>query len=171
MGAIPPVDPSRPPSRSKRLATRWALSRPGNWVYSRFAQPVDLALARVSGGRVNTGMGLLPIVFLTARGAKSGLERTVPLVYFTDGDDVIVIATSFGRPRYPAWYRNVKANPEVTLRVNDRSGRYHAREVEGPDHDDLLARAERLYAGYGVYQQRLAGVRHVPVLRLSPNVL
>jgi deazaflavin-dependent oxidoreductase (nitroreductase family) len=168
VGAIAPVDPARPPSRIKRIATRWALSRPGNWLYSRFAQPVDLVLARVSGGRLNTGMNLIPIVFLTARGAKSGLERTVPLVYFTDGDDVIVIATSFGRPRYPSWYRNVTANPEVTLEANGRSALYRAREVTGADHDELLARAEKLYTGYGVYQQRLSGVRHVPVMRLSP---
>ena len=168
MGTIPPVDPNAPPSRFKRLATAFALSRAGNWFYSRFAHRIDARLAPLAGGRLNTAMGVLPIVWLTARGAKSGIERTVPLVYFTDGDDVIVIATSFGRARYPAWYRNVTANPEVTLWANGRSGRYRARETAGDDHDTLLAQAEHLYRGYGVYQQRLAGVRHVPVLRLSP---
>jgi deazaflavin-dependent oxidoreductase (nitroreductase family) len=152
----------------KRAATVWALSRPGTWFYSKVAARVDAALMRATRGRVNLAARLVPIVLLTARGAKSGVERTVPLVYFTDGDDAIVIATSFGRPRYPAWYRNLTANPDVTLWVDGHSGRYRARETTGADHDELLARARQLYRGYGVYQQRLEGVRHVPVLRLSP---
>ena len=73
-----------------------------------------------------------------------------------------------GRPRYPAWYRNVTAQPEVTLWADGRSGRYRAREVSGPDRDQLYAQARQLYRGYGIYEQRVAGVRHVPVLRLSP---
>jgi deazaflavin-dependent oxidoreductase (nitroreductase family) len=168
VGAIPPVDPTRPPSLPKRIALRWALSRPGYWFYSNYAQPIDTVLARLTGGRVNTGMGLVPVVFMTARGARSGAERTVPLVYFTDGGDVILMASSFGRPKYPAWYRNLKANPDVTLRVGRRSGRYRAREVEGPEHDELFERAKLLYRGYGNYEQMLSGVRHVPVLRLTP---
>jgi F420H(2)-dependent quinone reductase len=111
VGAIPPVDPTRPPSLLKRMATVWALSRPGTWFYSKVAARVDARLARATGGRVNLAARLVPIVLLTVRGAKSGVERTVPLVYFTDGDDAIVVATSFGRPKYPAWYRNVTANP------------------------------------------------------------
>jgi deazaflavin-dependent oxidoreductase (nitroreductase family) len=79
-----------------------------------------------------------------------------------------VIASSFGRPKYPAWYRNATANPEVTLWADGRSGRYRAREVEGPDHDELLARAEQLYRGYRVYAGQVAGIRHIPVLRLTP---
>jgi hypothetical protein len=52
---------------------------------------------------LHSARGILPLVLLTARGARSGLERTVPLVYFTDGGDVILMASSFGRPRFPAW--------------------------------------------------------------------
>jgi deazaflavin-dependent oxidoreductase (nitroreductase family) len=162
------VDPTRPPSRTKRLATVVALTRAGNWFYSKIAARVDPALMRATRGRVNLGARLLPITLLTARGARSGVQRTVPLVYFTHGEDVVVIASSFGRPRYPAWYRNVMANPEVTLWADGRSGRYRARETIGPDHDELLGLARQLYRGYGVYERRLQGVRHVPVLRLSP---
>jgi len=168
VGAIPAVDPTRPPSLPKRIATAFALTRVGTWFYSKVAARVDPALMRATRGRVNLGARLVPIVLLTVRGAKSGIERTVPLVYFTDGDDVIVIASSFGRPRYPAWYRNVTAQPEVTLWADGRSGRYRAREVSGPDRDQLYAQARQLYRGYGIYEQRVAGVRHVPVLRLSP---
>ncbi|MBZ5564047.1 MAG: nitroreductase family deazaflavin-dependent oxidoreductase [Acidobacteriia bacterium] len=121
----------------------------------------------MSGGRVNFAAGLLPVVLLTTHGARSGVERTVPLVYFTDGEDVILIASSFGRPRYPAWYHNIKANPDITLEARGRRARFHAREVNGEDRARLYELAKQLYRGYGDYEQRTAGIRHVPVLRLA----
>jgi deazaflavin-dependent oxidoreductase (nitroreductase family) len=96
------------------------------------------------------------------------LSRTVPLLYFTDGDDVVLMASSFGRPRYPAWYHNLKANPEASLYRQGREGRYLAREADGAERDRLYEQAGGLYRGYGIYAERVAGVRRVPVLRLSP---
>lgn len=165
---IPAVDPGRRRSPLLKLATRIALTRPGTWFYSRVAARIDPWLVRRSRGRLSSVRGLLPVVLLTARGARSGLERTVPLVYFTDDDEVILIASSFGRPRYPSWYHNIKANPEVTLEAMGRSGRFTARETDGDDRDRLYELAKSLYSGYGDYEERTAGIRHVPVLRLSP---
>jgi deazaflavin-dependent oxidoreductase (nitroreductase family) len=165
---IPAVDPRRAAGPLIRIATRIALTRPGTWIYSQGAAKVDPWLLRHSGGRVSSVKGILPVVLLTARGARSGLERTVPLVYFTDGGDVILIASSFGRPKYPAWYHNLKANPEATLAARGRSGRFRAREVEGEDRARLYELAKGLYSGYGNYEERTAGIRHVPVLRLTP---
>jgi deazaflavin-dependent oxidoreductase (nitroreductase family) len=122
---------------------------------------------RRSAGRVNLAAGLLPVVLLSVRGAQTGVERTVPLVYFTDGGEVILIASSFGRPRYPAWYHNIKANPEVTLEAKGRTARFRAREVDGEDRARLYELAKQLYTGYGNYEERTAGIRHVPVLRLT----
>ncbi len=166
--SIPAVDPSGRPSPALGLATRIALTRPGTWFYSRVAARIDPWLVRTSRGRVSSIRGILPVVLLTVRGARSGLERTVPLVYFTDGEEVILIASSFGRPRYPAWYHNIKANPEVTLEAMGRSGRFRARETDGEDRQQLYELAKQLYSGYGDYEQRTAGIRHVPVLRLAP---
>ncbi len=148
--------------------TEVALSKPGTWFYSQVAARFDPWLARLTGGRMSSTLGLLPIVLLTARGARSGLERTVALVYFSDGEDVILVASSFGRAKFPAWYHNLKANPGARLEAMGRTGTYTAIEVEGPERDRLYALAEQLYSGYGNYQQRTSGIRHVPVLRLSP---
>jgi deazaflavin-dependent oxidoreductase (nitroreductase family) len=165
--AIPAVDPSAPPARLLGISTKIALSKPGTWFYSQVSARIDPWLLRVSGGRFSSLLGVLPIVLLSARGAKSGIERTVPLVYFTDGQDVILIASSFGRPRYPAWYHNLKANPEVKLDAAGRSARFRARETEGEDRTRLYELAKQLYRGYGNYEQRTEGIRHVPVLRLT----
>ena len=116
---------------------------------------------------MSSSAGLLPVVLLTTRGARSGLDRTVPLVYFTDSEEVILIASSFGRPRYPAWYHNIKANPQVTLETMGRSARFSVRETEGEDRERLYELAKMLYSGYGDYQQRTEGIRHVPVLCLT----
>jgi deazaflavin-dependent oxidoreductase (nitroreductase family) len=165
--AIPEVDPSRPRTGPLGLLTRLALTKPGTWLSSEVIARIDPWLMRRSGGRINLAAGLLPVVLLTVRGARTGVERTVPLVYFTDGGEVILIASSFGRPRYPAWFHNIKANPEVTLEAKGRSGRFRAREVEGEDRARLYELAKQVYTGYGNYEQRTAGIRHVPVLRLT----
>jgi deazaflavin-dependent oxidoreductase (nitroreductase family) len=165
--AIPRVDPLRPRTGLLGLVTRFALTRPGTWLFSEVAARIDPVLMRRSAGRVNLAGGLLPVVLLTVRGARSGVQRTVPLVYFTDGDEAILIASSFGRPRYPAWYHNIKANPEVTLEAKGRSARFMARETDGEDRARLYELAKQLYTGYGNYEERTAGVRRVPVLRLA----
>lgn len=169
MGAgIPEVDPRSSASSIRRALTSVALSKPGTWFYSRVAARIDPPLARLSRGHLNSTFGMLPIVLLSTRGARTGLERTVALVYFTDGNDVILIASSFGRPKFPAWYHNLKANSRVRLQARGREGHYAAVEVEGEDRERLYELAQRLYSGYGIYQQRASGVRHIPVLRLSP---
>jgi deazaflavin-dependent oxidoreductase (nitroreductase family) len=152
----------------RRLLTPFALSKPGTWYGINIAARVDPALMRLTGGRVNLGGNVLPTLLLTVRGRRSGTERTVPLVYFSDGDDVILMASSFGRPRLPAWYHNVMASPEVTLTAGGVSERFRAIEVEGPERDALYEKAKQVYEGYGLYEERTAGIRRVPVLRLTP---
>ena len=150
------------------MLTAFGMSNAGNWYGIKLAARVDPKLMKLTGGRANLLGNLLPTLLLTVRGRKSGAERTVPLVYFSDGDDVILMASSFGRPKFPAWYHNIKASPEVTLTAGGVSERYRATEVEGPERDALYEKAKGVYAGYGLYEERTAGVRRVPVLRLSP---
>jgi deazaflavin-dependent oxidoreductase (nitroreductase family) len=79
------------------------------------------------------------------------------------------MASSFGRPRFPAWYLNLKANPDVTLTAGGVSERYRAMEVEGPERERLYEKAKQVYAGYGIYEEKTEGIRRVPVLRLEPR--
>jgi deazaflavin-dependent oxidoreductase (nitroreductase family) len=164
---IPAVDPTRPPTRFKRAILPVALSGPGTWFYINVASRIDPALIRATGGRVDSSFGAVPLLLLTTRGARSGQPRTVPLLYFTDGGDVVLMASSFGRPKLPAWFHNLKADPECTLLRRGVEARHVARETEGEDRDRLFELAKQLYRGYGVYEQRVAGIRRVPVLRLS----
>jgi deazaflavin-dependent oxidoreductase (nitroreductase family) len=134
-----------------------------------FAAHVDPLLLRMSRGRVAT-TAFFPVVNLIARGRKSGEQRQTTLVYFTRGGEVILIASSFGREKNPAWYYNATANPDVELLVKGERLPYRVRETEGEEREHLLDLAEQLYPGYGDYRRRTAGIRQIPVLALSPRV-
>jgi deazaflavin-dependent oxidoreductase (nitroreductase family) len=106
-------------------------------------------------------------VLLTHTGARSGTRRTTPLIYFTDRDRVILIASNYGSSRHPAWYHNVKANPEVTLSARGFEGRFIGAEVSGAERDRLWALATGWLAGYDQYQKS-AGQRQIPMLAFTP---
>jgi deazaflavin-dependent oxidoreductase (nitroreductase family) len=163
---IPAVDPTAPRGRVMNALHRFGMSDAGRWYGINIASRIDPPLLRLTGGRFAT-TGMMPLVLLRVRGRKSGELRTVPLVYFTDGDDVILVASSFGRAKNPAWYLNLVANPDVELTAGGVTAPYRAREVRGAERDRLFALARANYEGYGNYEI-LAGDREIPVLALSP---
>lgn len=168
-GAIKPVDPTRSPRGWRRLAHRISNTDFGRSIGINVAAKVDPLLLKLTGGRI-AFTAFFPLVRLVTVGRRSGLERIVPLVYFTQGEEVILIASSFGRERHPAWYLNAKANPNVELIApGGRRLPYVARETEGEERERLLDLATRLYEGYGEYRRRTAGVREIPVLALRPR--
>jgi deazaflavin-dependent oxidoreductase (nitroreductase family) len=140
---------------------------PGTWFAKRIASKLDPVLLRLTGGRMSTAIGF-PTVNLTTTGRRSGEPRTTTLLYFTRGDDVVLIASRFGNASHPAWYLNLTANPEAELVARGRRGTYVAREVSGPERDELYSLAVRMYRGYGQYED-LAGDRTIPVLVLTPS--
>ena len=59
----------------------------------------------------------VPTLLLTTTGSKSGVERMLPLIYGTDGDEYIIIASKGGYQDDPAWYTNLVAQPQVHVQV------------------------------------------------------
>ena len=165
---VPAVDPNQQ-TTLMRAAVAFARKPAGRWFAINVSSRVDPLLLKASGGRLST-FSMAPVVMLTVPGRKSGEPRTSALLYFTHGDDVVVIASSFGREKHPAWYHNVMAHPEVTLTAGGKTGQYVAREATGEERERLWAIANRLYAGYDDYKARAAAVgRTIPVLVLSPR--
>lgn len=162
---IPPADPTRRQSPLRRGVMRVGISKPGTWYVKKISPKVDPTLARLTNGRV-TSIPVLPILLLHHVGAKSGQPRVSPLVYFTDGDDVVLIASNYGGKKHPAWFHNVKANPEVTLEARGRKGRYRARIAEGAERDRLFALAKAHSIAYQRYESITD--RKIPVVVLSP---
>lgn len=167
MGRVPPIDPAKPRRLRKALMEPIALTGAGRWFTINVAPRIDGTLGRASGGRLTSLPGI-PMVLLTHRGAKSGRTYVTPLLYFTEGEDAVIIASNYGRERNPAWLANVRANPEVSLEARGRGGRYRARVVsDGPERDRLFDLAKRLTRVYGSYEER-ASHRTINVVVLSP---
>src|SRR3954470_15681190 len=91
---------------------------------------IDRRLLPLTRGRMSTGLGQ-PVVLLHVRGAKSGVERTVPLLATKDGDRVLLVASKAGAPKHPAWFHNVRANPDVEVTLDGARVPMHAQILEG----------------------------------------
>jgi deazaflavin-dependent oxidoreductase (nitroreductase family) len=124
-----------------------------------------IAEFRANGGTVTGPFEHAPLLLLTTTGAKSGLPRTSPVVYTTDGDRLVVIASMGGAPTHPAWYHNLVANPTVTVELPGEQ--FEARAV--PAQDDERARLYRAQADlmptFDEYQQKTN--REIPVVVLE----
>ena len=167
MGRVPPFDPSAKQGPVLQALSWLARQRPATWFLVNVGNRVDPLLMRLSGGRLKTTL-IAPTVLLTHTGARSGTRRTTPLAYFSDGDDVVLIASRGGHERNPSWLHNIKANPEVELWSGGRGGRYRARVAAGPERRRLWELATRFYPGFASYQER-AGQREIPVVVCSPE--
>jgi deazaflavin-dependent oxidoreductase (nitroreductase family) len=163
---IPPLDPAAPKSLPLRVLEPLFLSKAGKWTLMNVSRRVDPTILRLTRGRFSTVM-VLPAVLLTVKGAKSGIERTIPLLYFTDGDRVVLMASNFGGAKHPGWYHNVKANPEVTLYGGGYGGRFIAEEAVGAERDRLFERAKAMTEGYARYETTTGG-RTIPVVVFTP---
>lgn len=165
---VPSVDPRAKRGPFARALARFLRTEQGRWFAINVAARCDPYLLRVTRGYVGFGL-MLPSANLTTTGAKSGAVRTATILYFTDGDDVILVASSFGRDKHPGWYYNLKAHPEATLERAGRSGRYRAVEVDDElERQRLFALVDQLYPGYADYRVRAGAVgRRIPIMRLS----
>jgi deazaflavin-dependent oxidoreductase (nitroreductase family) len=114
--------------------------------------------------------GAPPSLLLHTVGAKTGAPRTNALTYAKDGDSYLIVASNAGAKRYPAWYHNLKAHPDVEINVGPRRLAVTARIV-GPDDADY----ERLWriaddnngGRYSAYQERTS--RPITVIELTPK--
>ncbi len=160
------MDPTRRKGALRRGQEAFGRTGIGRWYGVHIAAPLDARLLRRTGGRVRLA-GSLPTALLTTTGARSGEPRRAPVVYFHDGDDVVLVASSFGRDTNPAWYHNLVAHPAVSL--NDEP--FTATEVDDEsEYERLFALASVVFSGYADYRARTDAVgRHIPVLRLTPR--
>ena len=124
-----------------------------------------IAEFRANGGKVGPPFEGAPMVLLTSVGAKSGKQRVNPLVYTTDGDRYVIIASKGGAPTNPDWYYNVKANPEVTVEIGEETFAARATVAEPAERDRLFAAQAELMPGFKDYEK--ATDRVIPVVVLE----
>jgi deazaflavin-dependent oxidoreductase (nitroreductase family) len=137
-----------------------------SWPVLRHVMGLHTVAYRTTGGLIGHRVPFAPpMLLLDHKGAKSGIERTTPLVYVSDGDDVVLIASKGGNPKNPAWFHNLKANPETTVQIGSERRPVRARVATDEERGRLWAKAVETYGGYAGYQKRTN--RKIPIVVLE----
>jgi deazaflavin-dependent oxidoreductase (nitroreductase family) len=120
------------------------------------------------------GLGIGPwgdhVLLMTAKGVKSGDAITTPLVYGREGDQYVIVASKGGSPKHPAWFGNIKANPEVEVEVANANGtetfKARAQVVESrAERDRLYEEMSKIWPSFKDYQTKTG--RLIPVVILE----
>jgi F420H(2)-dependent quinone reductase len=122
---------------------------------------------RATGGKLGGRMRKSPILLLNTVGRKTGQQRTTPLLYVVDGEHMAIVASAGGAPKHPAWFLNLKANPETSIEVGDRKLRVRAEVASPEEKPRLWAKLTEMYPTYDDYQKRTD--REIPVVILHPR--
>jgi len=185
------VDPNHPRSLLSRAYASFSATRLGRFISSNLAWKLDPYLLRATRGRF--GMGLvLPTALLETRGAKTGALRRNAVIYFhdkkqiknnesqnnenqvtdnetrttIDENRVTIIASKAGAEQHPAWFHNLRANPDVTFGGIPMHATVISDQAEC---DRIWALADRVFAPYATYRREAAKVnRTIPIIQLTP---
>ena len=158
------VDPYARRGRLYRAACRFSVTRAGGWLAMNFGWKLDPLLLKLTGGRLSTAWPLAAAL-LETRGARTGRRRRNATLYFHDGDRVTVVASLRGWPRNPAWYYNLRNDPDVVFGGTP----YRAEIVEDSAvRERLWDLADRVYPQFAGFREEAekAG-RTIPIIQLK----
>ncbi len=129
-----------------------------------------IADLRANGGRPSSGpLAGHPLLVMWSTGAVSGERRRAILTYTRDGDDYVVAGTKGGAPTDPAWVRNLRADPAVTLEVAGEVFPATAEIVDPETRDRLWEQHATELPWFRPYPEKTDRV--IPVVRLRPSRL
>jgi F420H(2)-dependent quinone reductase len=135
------------------------------WLWERFTD-FHTAVYKASHGRIGGTTYGVPVALVESVGRKSGKRRTHPLLCKEDGENLVLIASKGGVNKHPAWYFNLKANPETNAWWRGSKRPVRAREADGEERDRLWRMMADAYPEYENYQRRTE--RQIPVVVLEP---
>jgi len=124
-----------------------------------------------NGGKPGGYFKDAPVLLLHSIGAKSGVERTQPLMHLPEGEGRWYVFASFGgAPNNPAWYHNLIANPDFDISIGDGTTisrvPVHARVLEGEERDTIYARQASLFPQFAEYEKKTTREK-IPVIELT----
>lgn len=137
-----------------------------NPTFVRLFAGLHRTVLRLSGGRLLTGFKGEPMILLTTTGRRTGEPRTWPLTGLRAGAGWAVAASNGGHDHHPAWYLNLVADPNASVREGRRTVAVRARITEGAERDEWYQRFEDYLSNYTAYRQ--ATDRVIPVVLLEP---
>jgi deazaflavin-dependent oxidoreductase (nitroreductase family) len=140
------------------VTTEQPIDNPTGWVNRHIQDYVE------SGGTRGHRWNGAPTLLLTTRGRKTGDLRRTALIYGSDGDRYLVVASYGGGPRHPAWYHNLLADPDVTVQVGEETFPAHARPATADERPRLWELMAEIWPDYDNYQRKTDRVIPVVVI-------
>ena len=135
----------------------------------RIGTIVHRFLYRFSGGRIGSGGQGRRFLLLTTTGRKTGKQRTVPLLYVPDGENLVVVASNGAAAWDPAWWMNLKHNPRANIQVGRLVKTVRAEKASGEERRRLWAILTKVYPPYEGYEKRTTREISVVILRPGGN--
>lgn len=125
-------------------------------------------LLKVTFGKVGWKAGTMPVVELTTTGRKSGQPRSVMLTSpVQQGDAIVIVASKGGEPTHPAWFLNLRDDPNVQVALGGGPRKpYVARIATSEERAELWPQVTATYKGYAGYQAKTD--REIPLVFLTP---
>lgn len=165
MSALRYVDPHAKRGRVYLAVCRLSTTSAGLWLSSK-AWKLDPLLLRFTKGRLST-TGPVAAALLETRGARSGEPRRNATLYFHDGARVTIVASKRGEPENPAWYYNLRQDPDVVYAGLPFRAEIVQDEAERQRLWDL---ADRVFPPFAVYREWAGKTgRVIPIVQLVPR--
>jgi deazaflavin-dependent oxidoreductase (nitroreductase family) len=135
--------------------------------YYKVGTRIHRAIFNISKGRIFGRAFGMPIIELVTFGRRSGKARATMLsVPIIDGDRLVLVASFGGDDRHPAWYLNLRSNPEVRVTIAGLTRTMIARIATEEERSELWPQIISVFEGYARYQKRTE--RPIPVVILEP---
>jgi deazaflavin-dependent oxidoreductase (nitroreductase family) len=126
----------------------------------------NVALLRISKGRIGNSFLGVPVLLMTTTGRKSGKPRTRPLYYLAYNHQIVLVASNAGTEKDPAWLLNLKANPEVSVDVDGKNSRMRAHIATAEEKDELWPHLTEMFPTWQMMEDR--SKRDFKVVVLDP---
>lgn len=122
-----------------------------------------------TGGRLGHDAMGMPVLELTTTGRRSGEPRSVMLTApLREGEAYVVVASRGGDDTHPAWFLNLRDDPDVEVAVQGGARRpMRARIADPATRAELWPRIAGRYRNYAGYQRRTD--REIPLVLLEPR--
>jgi deazaflavin-dependent oxidoreductase (nitroreductase family) len=141
----------------------------GSPLFAKLAPPIitplDKLVHKLSGGRLLLSRGMLPVLMLTATGAKTGEPRRVPLACLPDGDVIYLVGSNFGREKHPAWSGNLIKTPRATVSLDGQTFAVDAHLLSDDEKAEVWPKLLEMWPTYDRYVER--SNRNLRVFRLT----
>ncbi len=127
---------------------------------------LNVFIYKLTGGRLMGKFQGRPVVLIEMKGAKSGKQITIPLMYVPHKEGVIIVGSQGGAPKSPVWVKNIQKNPNIVAQYKGKRMKLVARQVSDEEKAALWPICVQHYHQFDDYQARTD--RNIPVFDCQP---